>query len=261
MNQTRNHYTFGENDLAAERLAHLAAAYERPTRDFLAAWGSKGVEHVIDLGCGPGYTSLLLQAVLEPRLLTGVDASESLLAQARARASHLAFVRHDVTQAPFPCARADLLFCRFLLTHLHDPGAAVRAWSLAAKPGARLLIQETAALQSDEPVIRRYYELVAALQSAYGQSLNIGTEMDGHVQGQGWRIVSSELVVVEQDARIMARLHAMNIRTWSQDSMARRSFDPREIAAVQCGLDAIVSGQRTARPVLNTLRQLVAVRE
>lgn len=257
---TKNHYTFGENHLAAQRLAHLAAAYEPSTRDFLTAWGSKGVEHVIDLGCGPGYTSLLLHAVLEPRLVTGVDASDSLLAQARERAPHLAFVRHDVTQTPFPCAKADLLFCRFLLTHLHDPATAVRAWSLAAKPGARLLIQETAALQSDDPVIRRYYELVAALQAGYGQSLNIGTEMDRHVQGQGWEILSSQLVGIEQDARIMARLHAMNIRTWSQDSMAQRSFDPREIATVQSGLEAIAQGHRMARPVLNTHRQLVAVR-
>jgi len=31
------------------------------------------------------------------------------------------FVCHDVTQEPFPTASADVLFCRFLLTHLHDP--------------------------------------------------------------------------------------------------------------------------------------------
>jgi hypothetical protein len=86
------------------------------------------------------------------------------------------------------------------------------------------------------------------------------TGLDRHVEGQGWAILSSELVVIEQDARIMARLHAMNIRTWSQDAMARRSFDPGEIAAVQSGLDAIASGQQSARPVRNTLRQLVAVK-
>jgi hypothetical protein len=39
MTQTSNHYTFGENDLAAQRLAYLAAAYERPSREFLSACG------------------------------------------------------------------------------------------------------------------------------------------------------------------------------------------------------------------------------
>jgi hypothetical protein len=147
-----------------------------------------------------------------------------------------------------------------LLTHLRDPAAAVRAWSSAARPGARLLIQETAGLQSDDPTISRYYELVAALQSGYGQSLNIGAAMDRHVAGQGWEILSNQPVVVEQEARTMARLHAMNIRTWSQDSMARRLFDPGEIVAVQAGLDEIASGQRIAPPVLNTFGQVVAVR-
>jgi hypothetical protein len=42
--------------------------------------------------------------------------------------------------------------------------------------------------------------------------------------------------------------------------MAKRSFDPDEIARVQSDLDAIAAGARPARPVRNGLRQLVAVR-
>jgi trans-aconitate 2-methyltransferase len=258
--QTTNHYTFGENDLAAQRLAYLAAAYERPAREFLATWGTADAEHAVDLGCGPGYTSLLLQFVLSPRQVTGLDASDKLLTQAKLRAPHIAFLRHDITRAPFPCAKADVLYCRFLLTHLQDPGLAIRAWADAAKPGARLLIQETASLESDEPVIRRYYQLVAALQAGYGQSLHVGADLDRHVGQHGWTILSSELPVVEQEARTMARLHAMNIRTWSQDVVAQRSFDPAEIAQVQAGLDRIAAGEQGARPVRNVLRQLVAVR-
>jgi len=260
MTQTSNHYTFGENDLAAQRLAYLAAAYERPSREFLSAWGIENAEHAIDLGCGPGYTSLLLRHVLSPRLVTGIDASDKLLSHARLRAPSITFIRHDVTRAPFPCAGADVLFCRFLLTHLHEPDTAVRAWSVAAKPGARLLIQETATLESDEPVIRRYYELVAALQSGYGQSLHVGADLDRCLGQDGWAILSSELVVIEQDVSVMARLHALNIRTWSQDALALRSFDSREIADVQSGLEDIATGKQTARSVRNTLRQLVAVR-
>jgi hypothetical protein len=72
--------------------------------------------------------------------------------------------------------------------------------------------------------------------------------------------VSSELVVIEQEASVMARLHAMNIRTWSQDAMAQRAFDAQEIADVQSRLDDIATGKQRARPVRNTLRQLVAVK-
>lgn len=260
MNETSNHYTFGENDLAAQRLAYLAAAYERPTRAFLQAWGQAQPEHALDLGCGPGHTTHLLQSTLQPRNTTGLDASDKLLGEARQRVPGAVFLRHDVTRAPFPCAPADVLFCRFLLTHLGDPGAVVRAWATAARPGARLLIQETESLDSDEPALARYYALVGALQTGYGQSLHVGAHLDRHVTGQGWTILASTCVVLEQDPAIMARLHAMNIRTWSQDTMAKRSFDPDEIARVQSDLDAIAAGARPARPVRNGLRQLVAVR-
>ena len=148
MNQTTNHYTFGENDLAAQRLAYLAAAYERPSREFLVQWGLGDALRAIDLGCGPGFTTQLLESTLSPGLVTGIDASDKLLAQARQRVPKSAFLLHDVTRSPFPCARADVLYCRFLLTHLSDLGTALRAWAQAANPGARLLIQETASLLS-----------------------------------------------------------------------------------------------------------------
>jgi trans-aconitate 2-methyltransferase len=270
MNQTSNHYTFGENDLAARRLALLAAAYAAPSRAFLASQGSVGVVHAIDLGCGPGYTTALVQSMLRAKQVTGqgtkqvtgqvtgIDASEKLLAQARARVPDAAFVQHDVTRAPFPCPPADLLFCRFLVTHLDDPGAALRAWAQAARPGARLLIQETAALESDDPIFRRYYEMVGAVQSSYGQSLYIGTTLDRLVASHGWTIVSSELAVVEQAPQVMAQLHGMNIRTWGCDSAAAARFAPDELARVQTELDRIAAGERPAPPVRNALRQVVA---
>jgi aryl-alcohol dehydrogenase-like predicted oxidoreductase len=45
---------------------------------------------------------------------------------------------------------------------------------------------------------------------------------------------------------------------WSQDAMARQSFDPEEIAMVQSELDRIAAGEGKARPVRSVLRQLVA---
>jgi SAM-dependent methyltransferase len=255
---TINHYTFGETDLAARRLSLLAAAYDQSSREFLAAWARPGVDHAIDLGCGPGHTTRLVQATIRPRRLTGLDASDKLLKQAIADVPEAAFVRHDVTRSPFPCEVADFLFCRFLLTHLHDPGAALRAWSDASLPGATLLIQETATLASDDPTFQRYYTLVGELQAGYGQALHIGAHLDGIVLGSGWKLTASELRVVEQDARVMARLHAMNIRTWGQDALARKLFDCDEITRVRDALAAVAAGERAAPPVRNALRQIVA---
>jgi hypothetical protein len=56
----------------------------------------------------------------------------------------------------------------------------------------------------------------------------------------------------------MARLHAMNIRTWGRDRLVQASFDLAEVASIQAGLDRIGSGTQPAHPVCNALRQLVA---
>jgi trans-aconitate 2-methyltransferase len=261
MEQSNNHYTFGTSDLAAQRLAFLAKAYEAPSRAFLSEWRPATVEHAIDLGCGPGYTTELVCSAVQPRRMTGLDASEKLLGEARQRLSSklsIDWICHDITTAPFPCAAADFLFCRFLVTHLHDATAALRAWATAAQPGACLLIQETAQLESDDAVMSRYYDMVGRLQAAYGQALHIGQKLDGCLDGTPWSLCASTCRAVEQPAAIMARLHAMNIRTWSSDAKAATLFSADDVATVQSELDRIASGERSAGPVRNTLREIVA---
>ena len=262
MTSTTNHYTFGETDTAAQRLALLAAAYQPATQAFLDEWGPREPAHAIDLGCGPGYTTRLVHRRLRSRLTTGLDASPRFLQEAQHTPdAEIGFVCHDVTQEPFPTAPADVLFCRFLLTHLHDPGTALRAWAAIARPGARLLLQETAWLRADDPTITRYYELLAKLQSGYGQSLEIGADLDARVRSRGWKILSSRLAVLQQPAAVMAKLHAMNIRTWGRDRLVQASFDLAEVARIQASLDRIAAGAQPAHPVSNALRQLVAVAE
>jgi len=263
MTGTTNHYTFGETETAARRLDLLAAAYQPATQAFLQEWGPRAPDHAIDLGCGPGHTTRLLREALRPRFTTGVDASLRFLEDAQRTLDNdsVGFVCHDVTQEPFPTPPADVFFCRFLLTHLHDPGTALRAWAAAARPGARLLVQETAWLHSSDPIITRYYELLAAMQSGYGQSLEVGAELDARVRSRGWKILSSRLAVLQQPAAVMARLHAMNLRTWGRDRLVQASFDLAEVASIQAGLDRIASGAQPAHPVSNALRQLVAVVE
>jgi hypothetical protein len=47
----------------------------------------------------------------------------------------------------------------------------------------------------------------------------------------------------------------MNIRTWREDAAAR-AFDPRELDAIQAGLDAVAARERAAPDVTCTLGQV-----
>lgn len=214
----------------------------------------------LDLGCGPGWTTQLLQSVVQPARTVGLDASERYVREARGHHPSLEFLRHDVTVAPFPVAAPELLFCRFLLTHLVETQAVLRTWAQAAAPAAMLVIHETEAMQSADPHLSLYYELVAEMQRHHGQDLNIGMRLEADLEASGWRIEHSAGVVVLKAARDMAQLHMPNLRTWGTNAYAARAFDRSEIQALDQALEGIAAGAIEAAPVRYTARQIIAMR-
>lgn len=254
-------YTFGDTDLARERLRLLAKAYDPATEELLESFGPRGVFQAVDLGCGPGHTTRLLHRVLAPAWTTGLDSSPRYVAEARADAPPgVLFEVHDITCAPFPVPPADALLCRYLLTHLRSPEGALDAWARAARPGAVLLVQETETLGSDTPALSRYYELLGELQRRCGQSMDVGRRVDAGIRRTAWRVRLSRVRLLSPDARTMARLHVMNLRTWRHDPAAAEAFDAAELSRLEEELAAISEGRVAAPPVRQGLREIVAVR-
>ena len=217
----------------------------------------------VDLGCGPGWSTRLLQEVLEPLQTIGLDASERYITEARRTHQRpgLQFEIHDIIRAPFPFSgNPDVMFCRFLLTHLSSLPDVLTAWAGIAAPGALLFVHETESLQTENPALRRYYTLVSELQQHYGQTLLVGSVLDSSFSGTGWRIVESNQRTSEKPASRMAELHLANLRTWRQDEYASRSFDAQEIDALEASLSRIAQGTEDAGIVINTARQLIAKR-
>jgi ubiquinone/menaquinone biosynthesis C-methylase UbiE len=258
---TRDKYTFGDGDRASARLRRLAEIYEPETRDLLRRGGIPGARLAVDLGCGPGWTTRLVLDELRPAQVIGLDASERYLAEARQRHGEgCRFEQHDVTQAPFPVAAPDLLFCRFLLTHLRELRAVLTTWASVAAPGARLLVHETERLESDYPALQTYYRRVGELQAHYGQVLNVGELLDQSFAGTAWKVVESRTVMLDKPAASMAELHLENLRTWRTDPFAQSAFDRAELDGLERDLARIAQGELDAGLVRNPARQMVAVR-
>lgn len=136
-------YAFGDSDLAARRLQLLGEVFAPSTRAFLQASVSREPSLVVDLGCGPGYTTHFLAETLPCGRAVGLDHSDHFISLAQQTATQrVSFQAHDVTQVPFPTGPADLLYCRFLLTHLRDPEAVVARWTDQLRPGGLLLMEE-----------------------------------------------------------------------------------------------------------------------
>lgn len=257
-------YTFGDNEQASQRLRRLSEIYEPETRGLLEiaieTSGASQPRLAVDLGCGPGWSTQLLATVLQPRRTVGLESSDRYIAEARVNHPHLEFLRHDILQAPFPVNSPELLFCRFLLTHLPSPQKALHSWALAAAPQATLLIHETEGLESAHPALRRYYELVAQMQHHYGQILHVGAILDISLEDTGWQIIRNRILVLEKSARDMAQLHLPNLRNWRMNEYAVQAFDRHELDELEAALDSIASAHSEAGFVRNTARQIVATK-
>jgi hypothetical protein len=126
-----------------------------------------------------------------------------------------------------------------------------------AAPGGRLVLEENAALESADPVFAEYYAHVRALQRHYGQDTFVGRRLDDIARETPWTVVSFARVPAPLDARAMATLHAMNLRTWSRDAFARAAFDASTVARMGEALEATAAGEREAPPVQSELGQAV----
>jgi trans-aconitate 2-methyltransferase len=201
-----------------------------------------------------------VHAITGARATIGLDASARYVAYAADEASPgITYLVHDVTRAPFPCGKPDFVYARFLLTHLSKPELVLATWRQACAPSATLVLEETAELTSEHPVLHRYYAIVDAMQRHYGQALRIGRELAELATGAGWRVELTRIIPVPISGAQMARLHVENIRTWRNDPFAVGHLDPDELGEIEEGLDAIAGGRDEAT-VVASMGQMVAVR-
>lgn len=253
-------YTFGDGQLAAERLERLAALFAPAQRALLAEHAFRAPALAYDLGCGPGHTTRVLAAAVAPRWLIGLDTSQRYLELARRLSPPEIEYRHaDVTALDPELPTAELVYVRFLLTHLAEPDAALAHVARLLARGGRLLVQETATIASEHPVLARYYELVGELQRRHGQRLEIGRELGALVDPALYRVVRAAPRELELDGRRMARLHAMNLPTWRTDPAAR-SFDPDELDRLGAALQALADDPDARVHVRYALGELVLER-
>lgn len=255
-------YTFGDDREASQRLRRLGEVYEPETRDLLntarSLCSNSRFELALDLGCGPGWSTHLIELTLRPKRIIGIEASKAYVDEARVNHAQLEFIQHDVLKTPFPVENADFIFCRFLLTHLPSPHAALKSWAHAARVGAVLAVHETQALHSTHPAFSRYYEMVAQMQKYYGQELNVGALLDDAFIGTNWCLLQSKSVVLEKSARDMAQLHVANLRAWGNNDFSIHAFDRQEMDQLDDELDSIASGYKEAGVVYNIAKQIVA---
>ncbi len=101
---------------------------------------------ILDLGCGQGETTRLLAKRFENARATGLDQNAALIEKAKTipvpAGAELTFMTGDAQRLPFDDGVFDLVFTRYLLTHLPDPAAAISEMRRVCKAGGVVFAQE-----------------------------------------------------------------------------------------------------------------------
>jgi ubiquinone/menaquinone biosynthesis C-methylase UbiE len=195
-------YVLRGGDDGAERLRLLARVKWPTTKALLRRVGLRPGMRCLDVGCGGGAVTLKLARWVGPDgQAVGVDLDERCLDLARQEAARIGlpatFRRegvHDLREE----AAYDLVYSRFLLTHIPEPGRAVERLAGAARPGGLVVVEdiEFAAhfCYPACPAFDRYVSLYRQVVLRRGGDPDIGPRLVGLLMEGGLRQVGVAVV-------------------------------------------------------------------
>ncbi len=186
-----------------ERLRLLAEVMAPETRFLLAEVGIPPGALCLDVGCGGGDVTRELARMVGPTgRVHGVDLDETKCELARRETAEMgianvSFSVRDVTRWE-PDELFDVVYARFLLTHLADPGNLLTALRRHLRPGGIAIVEDIDFrghfAEPHCPALQRYVEMYTESVRRRGADPNIGPRLPGLLRAAGFTEVRMRLV-------------------------------------------------------------------
>ena len=220
-------YVFAGKEIAAGRLEKINKLFFPATKNFLQARVPKKVSLLVDLGCGPGYTTRALSSIINANEYVGLDNSEYFIEQARELSkdpSKFTYKLHDITKTPLPIKKADVIYLRFLLTHMRTPKRSILDWGTQLSDGGLLLIEETEDIKTEVSVFKEYIKISDALLRANGNVLFIGKMLDEWRYEGKLKKKYSDVAKIPASTKQAAEIFLFNIPSWKNNEFIKESY-------------------------------------
>jgi ubiquinone/menaquinone biosynthesis C-methylase UbiE len=196
MAATSDTYLHGHHDSVLRshrwRTAENSAAYLLPRL--------RPDARVLDVGCGPGTITADLAGLVPDGEVTGIEAAEGVLAQARQEAErrgrdNVRFETGDVYRLGYPDGTFDVVHAHQVMQHLSDPVAALREMRRVCRPGGLV-----AARDGDyggifwfpaDPGLTEWQALYRAVARAIGGEPDAGRHMHAWARRAGFTAIAA----------------------------------------------------------------------
>jgi len=131
----------------------------RPVRDLLDHLPDKRVARAVDIGCGPGNSTELLQQRFPNAVVVGIDSSADMIAATRKRLPGIRFDIEDIAAWRGFGDPIDVILANAVLQWVPDHASLLPSLIAKLSPGGSLAVQVPANL--DEPAQRLIREIAA----------------------------------------------------------------------------------------------------
>lgn len=193
------------NQSELDRLRKQALQAAPLERQILLRHGLKEGHAVLDLGCGPGFTSRLIAGITKTGPVLGVDLNADLLSVAKNELSleplaNLIFSSANVYNLSSLNRKFDFVYSRFVFQHLEHPEKAMQQIYSVLNPGGTFLI-----LDVDDALVTLYpehttYQKIFTLQQNYqkeqGGDRFVGRKLAHYFSQQKFREINAHVETI-----------------------------------------------------------------
>ncbi len=248
-------YTFGDTITADERLKKIAAFFNPIASEFIAQHIRRNISSAVDLGCGPGYTTNMLAKATGASSVTGIDISDNFLESAGNRFKNYQFIKHDIRRTPLP-VKADIIYFRFVLSHLKNIRQLVVGWLGSLHPGGFLIIDELEDIYTDKEVFKTYLSVNDGLIKSQGANLYIGKQLDKELHGLNIFQNVSTLIPVK-DHLAASWFYPNTISVWEKEEWVRNKLINSDRKIVSEELNKIVEHPTDTSSITWRMRKII----
>jgi SAM-dependent methyltransferase len=201
--ETQHHYAIRGGKDGKNRLDLLARVLQPTTLELLDRVGLGRGMKCLDVGCGGGHVSLSMASIVGPQgRVIGTDTDGEILALARkdAEGENVANVEfHRLDACVCLCKKEfDLVYARFLLSHLSQPENCLAAMTEACRLRGIIMIEDTDFSGSfcypTCAAYDRYKELYRKVVQRRGGDPDIGPKLPGMFRRAGIQAVELNVI-------------------------------------------------------------------